>query len=200
MVKEIVCSKCKLKQSVSNKCLECNTQFGKYFCSICNLFDDTDKGQFHCNLCGLCRVGGETNFFHCQLCNMCISVGIKDEHHKKCNENSYNQDCAFCQEDMFTSVKQLHTVKCGHVFHLNCVNKNLEQNNYKCPYCSKAMIDISSMYKFLDHEIASVQMPDEYKDVIYDILCNECEKKSQCKFHVAGLKCSLCGGYNTRRV
>jgi RING finger/CHY zinc finger protein 1 len=28
--------------------------------------DDISKEQFHCDLCGICRVGGRQNFFHCQ--------------------------------------------------------------------------------------------------------------------------------------
>lgn len=200
-VKEIVCLECDEKQAVSNKCTKCNIQFGNYFCSICNLFDNVDKGQYHCDLCGICRIGGENNFFHCVKCNMCLNIETKEKHLEDCNKKSYyKEDCAFCQEDMFTSVKLVQAVKCGHVFHTHCLIENLKQNNYKCPYCFKAMIDVSAMYKFMDHEIESVQMPDEYKDTVFDIFCNECENKSKCKFHVVGLKCGECGSYNTRKM
>ena len=40
----------------SNECSDCKTIFGeKYFCKICRLFDHKDKGQFHCEGCGICR-------------------------------------------------------------------------------------------------------------------------------------------------
>ena len=34
-----------------------------HFCSVCKLFDDTDKGQFHCEGCGICRLGLSINKF-----------------------------------------------------------------------------------------------------------------------------------------
>jgi hypothetical protein len=40
---------------VQSTCEECGTVFGNYFCSICRLYDDEDKQQFHCDGCGLCR-------------------------------------------------------------------------------------------------------------------------------------------------
>ena len=40
---------------VSNTCLSCGVQFGKYFCHVCNYYDNEDKGQYHCDGCGICR-------------------------------------------------------------------------------------------------------------------------------------------------
>lgn len=199
-IKEIICLECDKRQFVSNECIDCKIKFGNYYCSICNLFDDSDKGQYHCSKCNICRVGGKDNFFHCSECNMCLSKNIQEEHQIKCNKKNYfKENCAFCQEDMFTSIKPVQIVKCGHVFHSHCLIENLKKNNYKCPYCFKAIIDVTEMYKFMDHEIESVQMPDEYKDTVFNIFCNECEKESECKFHVVGLKCGQCGSYNTRK-
>ena len=201
LVKDIVCLECKTRQNISNECINCKIQFGNYYCSKCNLFDNIDKGQYHCDLCGICRVGGKDNFFHCLKCNMCLSIKIKEEHIKNCNSKNYFKDnCAFCQDDIFSSTKPSQSVNCGHVFHTHCLVEYFKQNNYKCPYCFKAMTDVSAMYTFMDHEIDVVQMPDEYKDTMLDILCNECEKKSKCKFHVVGLKCQHCGSYNTRQI
>lgn len=197
-IDKIVCTKCYTKQPISNKCINCSIKFANYFCEICRLYDDVDKGQYHCSECGICRVGGKDNFFHCSECDMCLSVTLKEEH-KNCNDGVYKNQCAFCQEDMFSSVKPVSSVKCGHVFHVHCLNEHFKNNNYKCPLCFKVMVDVSNMYKFMDHEIQSVQMPDEYKDVILDIFCNECNKKSKTKYHVVGLKCGECGSYNTRQ-
>ncbi|CAH3189606.1 unnamed protein product, partial [Porites evermanni] len=64
------------------KCLQCGSSqtFGRYFCMICRLYDDQEKGQFHCNGCGICRFGGEENFFHCSRCDMCLGIQLKNSH------------------------------------------------------------------------------------------------------------------------
>ena len=43
----------------------------------------------------------------------------------------------------------------------------------------------------------TIQMPEEYKDKISKILCNDCEKKTEAPFHFMYHKCVECGGYNT---
>ena len=44
----------------------------------CQFFDDDlTRGQFHCDDCGICRVGGAANFFHCSTCACCYSIGLK---------------------------------------------------------------------------------------------------------------------------
>ena len=40
---------------MSEECDKCKVRFGRYFCEKCRLFDDTDKGQYHCDDCGICR-------------------------------------------------------------------------------------------------------------------------------------------------
>ena len=54
--------------------------FFQYFCGICKLFDNTDKQQFHCDGCRLCRVGGKENYYHCETCQMCLAISVKDSH------------------------------------------------------------------------------------------------------------------------
>ena len=46
---------CELCVQVAGCCVECGTSFGRYYCSVCHLYADEDKGQFHCDKCGLCR-------------------------------------------------------------------------------------------------------------------------------------------------
>ena len=64
-IKKILCKECNYLQDVKQNCEYCGTCMGQYFCKICNLFDNTDKGQYHCYECGICRVGGKSNFYHC---------------------------------------------------------------------------------------------------------------------------------------
>ena len=52
----------------------------QYFCYECKLFDDEDKAQFHCDGCGICRIGGRENFFHCVTCNMCLPTHLEGKH------------------------------------------------------------------------------------------------------------------------
>jgi len=46
----------------------------------CKLFDDEEKNQYHCDGCGICRIGGRDKFFHCETCNMCLPVKLKNRH------------------------------------------------------------------------------------------------------------------------
>ncbi len=86
------------------KCEGCGLEFGKYFCSKCNLFDnDVTKQQFHCEACGICRKGGRENFFHCPTCNCCLPTHLKGEH--KCIPNLLNSDCPICMQDMLNSTE-----------------------------------------------------------------------------------------------
>ena len=58
-IKKLVCQLCDLEQSVKERCEKCDVRFAKYICLKCNLFDEDDsKGQYHCDKCGICRVGG----------------------------------------------------------------------------------------------------------------------------------------------
>lgn len=54
----------------------------QYTCLVCNLFDDEDKDQYHCDGCGICRIGGRNNFFHCEVCNMCLPQQLKTNGHR----------------------------------------------------------------------------------------------------------------------
>ena len=57
-VVEVVCARCDTRQPVGPRCgqVTCDTVFGEaYNCPQCKLFDDEDKGQFHCDGCGICR-------------------------------------------------------------------------------------------------------------------------------------------------
>ena len=54
--------------------------FFQYFCLECKLFDDENKEQYHCNGCGICRIGDQSKFFHCDGCNMCLPINLKGNH------------------------------------------------------------------------------------------------------------------------
>lgn len=54
--------------------------------------------------------------------------------------------------------------------------------------------------RHLDTEIEATPMPDELRDRKVMVLCNDCEQKSWCNFHVLGAKCTICHSYNTRQL
>ncbi len=71
-VSSIVCGECGERQPVSAFCsnAQCGTTFGEYTCTKCPFFDDrSERKYFHCDECGICRVGGRDNFFHCPTCD-----------------------------------------------------------------------------------------------------------------------------------
>ncbi|KAJ8678273.1 hypothetical protein QAD02_014060, partial [Eretmocerus hayati] len=79
-VTELICVLCDTRQPVQTTCQKCHVRFGKYTCLECNLFDDEDKNQYHCDGCGICRLGGRDRFFHCAKCNMCLPVELQNGH------------------------------------------------------------------------------------------------------------------------
>ena len=103
-VKSVVCLVCATEQPPGPACTSCANSFGAYFCGVCNLYDDDlSKQQFHCDKCGICRVGGRDNFFHCDTCGACYSVELRNNH--VCVPNSMQRDCPICYEYLFDSLE-----------------------------------------------------------------------------------------------
>lgn len=100
-VTELICVLCDTRQPVQATCQNCHCRFGKYTCLECNLFDDEDKNQYHCDGCGICRVGGRDRFFHCEKCNMCLPVQLQNGH--KVNLLQYTGTNSECLWILFKS-------------------------------------------------------------------------------------------------
>ncbi|EAK88364.1 PGPD14 protein with at least one predicted RING finger, possible plant origin [Cryptosporidium parvum Iowa II] len=211
-IKEVVCRRCNKRQPASNSCInsaECGeksgkkcdvTQFAKYFCSKCNLWDDNgiEKNVFHCDECGICRVGGQESYFHCKVCCMCYPLSIKETH--KCIENSCRRPCPLCLEDLFYSIKTVSILNCGHTIHEDCLlllGEAKGLTSLRCPICSKSLGDNSQIWNEIDKMIAESPIPEESKELV-NIFCNDCNIKCNTYSHPYGLKCQTCGGYNTR--
>ena len=65
-IKLMFCMLCKTEQTIQQHCSNCSEKMGEYFCSVCNLVDSTPgKDIFHCDKCGICRVGKVEDYFHC---------------------------------------------------------------------------------------------------------------------------------------
>ncbi|RZF41385.1 hypothetical protein LSTR_LSTR000099 [Laodelphax striatellus] len=194
-VTELVCSACSTRQKVQEKCENCSIYFGKYVCLKCKLFDNEDKQQFHCEGCGICRIGGRDRFFHCMKCNMCLPISLQNNH--KCVENVSRTACPICLEDIHTSRIPSHIPNCGHLMHRTCYRDLVQSGHFACPICQKSLLNMKGLWEHLDEEVTLSPMPQEYENYIVDILCKDCHEVSSIKFHVVGLKCTGCGSYNT---
>lgn len=195
-VKFVKCRYCLNVQEMNDECNKCKKKFGNYYCKICKLIDLDDKGQYHCEECKICRQGGKTNFTHCTSCGLCVP---NDSH--TCTRK-IDGDCPICCIVLFDSIKNCMSLRCGHWIHSICFEEYIKHNN-KCPICSKSISDTNALMQqnqFLDHQIETTPMPDEFKDKIVDMMCNDCGQKCKVKFHFYGLKCSGCSGYNTRQI
>ncbi|XP_055855169.1 uncharacterized protein LOC129918578 [Episyrphus balteatus] len=193
---ELICVECNTRQKVQEQCEKCGVRFGKYTCLICNLFDDEDKNQYHCNGCGICRIGGRDNFFHCEVCNMCLPIELKIEGHR-CVENISRSNCPVCLGAIHTSRIPCHIPDCGHLLHKMCFDQLLASGHYVCPTCQTSLLDMSKMWEYLDTQALLMTMPKKYENQRVYIFCNDCHDTCKTKFHFVGLKCIHCGGYNT---
>ncbi|KAJ6723483.1 ZINC FINGER (C3HC4-TYPE RING FINGER) FAMILY PROTEIN [Salix koriyanagi] len=154
-IKQVICSVCNTEQEVAQVCNKCGVKMGEYFCDICKFYDDdTSKQHFHCDGCGICRLGGREKFFHCEKCGSCYVIEMRGNH--SCVENSMKDYCPICYEYLFDSVKQATVMKCGHTMHMDCFREMAKQQQYRCPLCSKTVIDTADYWKLLDEEYSAI--------------------------------------------
>lgn len=68
--KNMLCMICGTAQRAAEICTNCTGRAANYYCDICHLWeDDPNRSIYHCNDCGICRVGvglGK-DFFHCKV-------------------------------------------------------------------------------------------------------------------------------------
>ncbi|GMH11867.1 hypothetical protein Nepgr_013708 [Nepenthes gracilis] len=189
-IKQVICSLCGTEQEVGQVCVNCGVCMAKYFCEKCKLFDDdTSRRQYHCDGCGICRIGGRENFFHCCKCRCCYSVVLKNSH--PCVEGAMHHDCPVCFEYLFESRNDVTVMPCGHTIHRNCLKEMREHFQYACPLCSKSVCDMSKVWEKIDMEIASTPMPDSYRNKTVSILCNDCGTNTKVQFHIVAQKCPI---------
>ncbi|GMM33448.1 hypothetical protein DASC09_007730 [Saccharomycopsis crataegensis] len=199
-VHTIACMVCGNIQPPEEECIECENVFADYFCEKCKLYDnDPNKNIYHCEDCGICRLGLGlgVDYYHCHGCNACISVLLENDH--KCIENRTKCNCPICGDFMFTSKKKVVVMPCGHAIHQHCYDEYVK-NFYKCPICSRTIIDMAARFREIDEEIEIQPMPEPYNLWKCVIACNDCNTKSVCNYHILGLKCDICQSYNTAQV
>ncbi|XP_022749570.1 probable E3 ubiquitin-protein ligase RZFP34 isoform X2 [Durio zibethinus] len=173
-------------------------QVSQVICSLCGTEQETSKRQYHCDGCGICRIGGRENFFHCYKCGCCYSILPKNSH--PCVEGAMHHDCPICFEFLFESRYDVTVLPCGHTIHTDCLKEMRNHFQYACPLCSKSVCDMSKVWEKFDKEIAATPMSELYQNKMVSILCNDCGKKSEVRFHVLARKCPNCKSYNTRQT
>ena len=68
--RNMLCMLCGVAQPAAQQCRECEGSAAWYYCSICKLWDNNPaKSIYHCDDCGICRVGEGLgkDFFHCKV-------------------------------------------------------------------------------------------------------------------------------------
>ncbi|KAJ8099405.1 hypothetical protein POJ06DRAFT_199023 [Lipomyces tetrasporus] len=198
--KNMLCTYCFLPQSAAQDCRGCGRRMARYFCDKCKLWDDDpDKSIYHCNDCGICRIGEGLgkDFFHCKTCNVCMSVCLENSH--RCIEHSTECNCPICGDYMFTSTMTVVFMSCGHSIHQKCYYEHTK-NSYKCPTCARSIVNMEAQFRLLDREIERQRLPEPYCNWRSVITCNDCSGKSNVQFHFLGFKCDFCRSYNTAQV
>ena len=198
--KHMLCMFCNSPQVASQMCKMCGQIAASYYCSTCKLWsDDPSKSIYHCDDCGICRLGKGLgkDFFHCKTCAACMSINAQATH--KCIEKSTQCDCPICGEYLFTSNKSVAFMSCGHSIHETCFT-DWCNSSYKCPICSKSITSMELQFRRLDRHIADQPMPEEYRNTRAYIFCNDCSSRSTTQYHWLGLKCERCESYNTAQL
>ncbi|ROW17106.1 hypothetical protein VPNG_01110 [Cytospora leucostoma] len=165
LTKYMLCMLCGHPQKAGDTCVHCGESAAQYYCNICKLWsDDVNKPIYHCDDCGICRVGHglDKDFFHCKTCRACISITQTNDH--KCIERATDADCPICGENMFASPKTVIFMECGHSIHRACFNQYMN-SSYKCPICSKSIVNMEALFTNLAKLIEEQPMPEEFKDV-----------------------------------
>lgn len=68
--KNMLCMFCGFAQPAAEACAQCGERGAWYYCSVCKLWDDDSrKSIYHCDDCGICRVGKGLgkDFYHCKV-------------------------------------------------------------------------------------------------------------------------------------
>lgn len=208
-VEEIVCNKCKMRQPVSNSCINenCdNKKFAQYYCGICHLYSESHITQiYHCDKCKICRICSIGNtrkdYYHCDKCGGCILDKLKDTH--KCVQDVLKGDCSICLDSIFLSKIPGRILPCGHVIHEKCLEGLLKNNKTSCPLCRKTILEGESLKSMITQMDAIIQSHPLHPSLTADggilkkIKCNDCNFNDKVTYHPMGLKCGGCGGYNT---
>lgn len=161
----MLCMICQTPQPAAEVCSACGEYSAWYYCPKCKLWDnDSNKRIYHCDDCGICRLGEGIgrDFVHCKRCNVCISISTSAAH--PCVERATEGDCPLCLVRLFESQTPVVSLPCGHYMHGECY-KDLMAVTYKCPVCNKSAVNMELQWRKLDDEIDRQPMPEDDEEL-----------------------------------
>ena len=91
----------------------------------------------------------------------------------QCIENLSRSNCPICQEDIHTSREPSQIPPCNHLIHKSCFDQLVKSGHYFCPTCSRSLVDMREMWKFMDAEILETPLPAVYQVNIYRKMISE---------------------------
>jgi RING finger/CHY zinc finger protein 1 len=169
---QMKCSFCYCVQPVNSSCInpDCTMykKKHKYYCNICHLWENKPQKEYqkyhdgtssfvkpiyHCQSCGVCRIGNSHFYRHCEKCNMCIPTRRNILNSKKTSDNHscwgiiHENPCPICYSDIFQSNSPGIFLRCGHAIHYECMNDYIKHGGYKCPTCQNPIVDIPTIPK-----------------------------------------------------
>jgi hypothetical protein len=186
----IICCYCNIEQNYTDYCIGCDYILKvKYACKKCVIFDNSGKYKYHCNNCDKCHTEEKSELKECNKCKICY---LKKKKHTCFNKDD---DCPICLDKLGNNT--IVNMKCGHIIHNKCYSE-LIKNTYKCPLCSKTILDMSDEFERIDKKIENESNIFEKVIDLKSIYCNDCEIKTEANYNYLGIKCPNCGSYNTR--
>ena len=220
--KEMICMRCSARQPSAKECRECGGVVSRYFCSVCNFWDDSGNDVYHCPFCNVCRRGEGLgkDFFHCMQCNSCVSLTMgphvcpaaKNAAGSAEGSNggtvfagSMESECPVCKDFLFYSDTPVKCLPCGHFMHTSCFQA-YTKHYYTCPLCRKSLGDFSAYFRMLDAILAEEEEAnatpgddeEQAKRAKQRVACNDCGVESLAPFHFVYHACAECRSYNTR--
>ena len=117
-----------------------------------------------------------------------MAIAMQDAH--RCIERSTDCDCPICGEYMFTSLRTVVCMLCGHSIHRRCYEEHIK-TSYRCPICSRSIANMEWQFTRLRRAIELQPMPEEFRDTKAWVYCNDCVAKTVVKYHWLGLQCGV---------
>jgi len=121
---------------------------------------------------------------------------MKDTH--SCHDNGMMGECSVCQDSIHSYTKGLFFMPCLHIMHMPCYIDYISSGNYRCPVCKATAVgDPTPIWESMKYAVDYQPMPSQYEKWMCMILCNDCHKESEVKYHFVAMKCPECSGWNT---
>ena len=209
--REMVCMACGSRQPSAKDCRDCGVTVARYFCSVCNFWEDSDdRDVYHCPFCNVCRRGKGLgkDFFHCMQCNSCVSLTMGPHNCTATADDKaggrMESDCPVCKDFLFTSDTPVKCLPCGHFMHTACFEA-YTKHYYTCPLCRKSLGDFTAYFRMLDAILAEENEANAETNANgraqnkakQRVLCNDCGEETLADFHFVYHACAACRSYNT---